>query len=102
MNFIQMNPSKAGRYSVITIMKFIYVHPRMILLKVSLFGKCRSQNSRLGCNTLVLHRGEICATNHNSFVTRDFSANEKRCIQCLQISFAHNIAHLNRGIICYN
>ena len=38
----------------------------------------------------------------NSFVTRDFSANEKRCIQCLQISCAHNIAYLNRGIICYN
>ena len=38
----------------------------------------------------------------NSFVTHDFSANEKRYIQCLKISCAHNIAHLNRGIICYN
>ena len=38
----------------------------------------------------------------HSFVTRDFSANEKRCIQCLQISCAYNIAHLNRGIMCYN
>ena len=38
----------------------------------------------------------------NSFVTSDFSANEKRCIQCLQISCAYIVTFATRNFCRYN